>query len=113
MLGLVQRNLGWAALNPGEVLKARRAMKQYRAQHTFCEACGDCEDLEVHHEIPLWAGGSPDDPANMITLCMGSRRCHLNVGHDGNFRKRYVKNCRELSALLFGSYISREIVCRE
>jgi hypothetical protein len=34
------------------------------------------------------------DPDNLITL--GASRCHLVVGHAGNWRERYVRNVREL-----------------
>jgi hypothetical protein len=49
----------------------------------------------VHHIIPVHV--RPDlaaDPDNLITL--GASRCHLVIGHAGNWGKRYVRNVREL-----------------
>jgi 5-methylcytosine-specific restriction protein A len=37
-----------------------------------CVNCGACEHLEVHHVVPLRAGGT-DEPGNLVTLC---RACH-------------------------------------
>ena len=50
---------------------------------TPCAWCGATNGIEVHHIYPqhLW----PDrahDTNNMICLC---RKCHLVVGHRGNF----------------------------
>ena len=112
MLGLVSRNIGWAALNPAQVLAAHRAMREYRKHHPACEACDAVVEVQVHHITPLWAGGSPDDPQNMISLCMTNRRCHLLIGHDGNFRSRYVHNVREYAALTLGAVLHRSVVVR-
>lgn len=113
MLGLVTRNAGWSALHPSQALAAHRAMRLYRKHHPDCEACGAVDKVQVHHIVSLWAGGSPDDPHNMISLCMTSRRCHLHVGHDGNFRTRYVSNCREFAALIRGAVRMAVVTIRD
>ncbi len=55
----------------------------YVAQHSACEACGG-KPVEVHHVRPfhLWPE-SELDPKNLIALC---KRCHLLIGHLGDYR---------------------------
>jgi len=61
----------------------------YLKSHPWCAACG-CRDAKVlngHHRKPFHL--FPDlelDPTNFITLCETSRRCHLDVGHEGNWK---------------------------
>ena len=43
-----------------------------------CQSCGRIKDLEVHHLLPVHAGGNELDPSNLITFC---RDCHFVVGH--------------------------------
>ena len=40
-----------------------------------CVGCGNTRLLQVHHIIPVSAGGS-DDPSNLITLCFD---CHAQI----------------------------------
>lgn len=60
--------------------------------HGVCEACGQKDHLNVHHEIPFHSNPSKElDPTNMITLCTdgpGHMNCHLVIGHAGNYRGR-------------------------
>jgi hypothetical protein len=69
----------------------------YLIDHPICASCGRRWNLEVHHiqsindhpELELIA-------SNFNTLCddPDSRfRCHLNIGHSGNFRTINT-NCR-------------------
>ncbi len=55
----------------------------YVAEHSTCAACGNTP-VEVHHVRPfhLWPD-SELDPKNLISLC---KRCHLLIGHLGDFR---------------------------
>ena len=41
-----------------------------------CEACGRPGRLEVHHVVPLAAGGAPLDVDNVRALC---RACHFRA----------------------------------
>jgi hypothetical protein len=71
------------------------AMEAYRRQHPRCEWDGCSEDCHVHHIVPVHV--RPDlaaNPDNLITL--GASRCHLVIGHAGNWGTRYVRNVREL-----------------
>jgi cytochrome c553 len=54
-----------------------------------CAWCDGTNSLEVHHVYPqhLWPERARDTN-NMVCLC---RRCHLALGHRGNF-KRCVTN---------------------
>ena len=55
---------------------------QYLKINPFCAACGSTEKLEVHHVVPYHQDRSKElDFENMITLCMGSGRCHFVHGH--------------------------------
>jgi hypothetical protein len=70
-------------------------MEAYRRQHPRCEWDGCSESVHVHHIVPVHI--RPDlaaNPDNLITL--GASRCHLVIGHAGNWRERYVRNVREL-----------------
>lgn len=55
----------------------------------WCAACG-CRDvtrLNVHHRRPFHLFPELElDPANLMTLCETSRRCHLDIGHEGNWK---------------------------
>lgn len=52
--------------------------------HPYCGCCRVTRDLQVHHVIPFHV--RPDlelDHLNLLVLC---RRCHLFVGHLGDWR---------------------------
>jgi 5-methylcytosine-specific restriction endonuclease McrA len=63
-----------------------KAKAQVRKRGDTCEWCGcrptATNPLEVHHILPLQAGGSRDEyihsPENMALVC---HRCHSNDGH--------------------------------
>jgi len=40
-----------------------------------CEKCGDCDDLEIHHIIPIRQGGTEVD-TNLMVLC---EKCHRKL----------------------------------
>lgn len=58
--------------------------------HPECVACGQTDDLQVHHIVPFHNDPSKElDPKNLITLCVdgiGHTDCHLMFGHAGNFK---------------------------
>jgi hypothetical protein len=75
--------------------QVKAAMDEYRRQHPKCEWDGCSESVHVHHIVPVHV--RPDlaaHPDNLITL--GASRCHLVIGHAGNWGERYVRNVREL-----------------
>ncbi|OPL09794.1 MAG: hypothetical protein AVO34_05100 [Firmicutes bacterium ML8_F2] len=58
-------------------LKGKKDVRQYvleRDSHR-CVLCGDPEDLETHHIVWRFRGGS-DHPKNLVTLC---KKCHDKV----------------------------------
>lgn len=65
-----------------EVLSRSGKWKTVRKRHLerepFCQACRTEENLEVHHILPVHAGGCELDPQNLVTLCA---HCHFVVGH--------------------------------
>ena len=72
-------------------------MKAYRKEHNNCEWCGrNTNVLHVHHLVPVaYAPERAGDPTNFIVLCGTGARCHLTVGHGGNY-KHFIENCREI-----------------
>lgn len=52
--------------------------KHHLEKEPFCQSCFRENDLEVHHILPVHAGGDELDPDNLITFC---RDCHFVVGH--------------------------------
>jgi len=67
--------------------KWRKVRKQHLKDHPRCACCGRTTKLEVHHkksfsEYP----GLELEPANLITLCGGSTKCHFVFGHFGYWK---------------------------
>ena len=61
--------------------------KKFLEKHADCACCSSKKSLEVHHKKPFH--GNPElelDENNLITLCDGSMRCHLLVGHLGDWK---------------------------
>jgi 5-methylcytosine-specific restriction protein A len=85
----------------------RAVEKAWLAKHGHCAACGNNEQLQVHHVLPFHshpelelADGTgryclardPKNPRlfreNLVTLCMNRGfECHLAIGHGGDFRR--------------------------
>lgn len=45
----------------------------FKRDSNRCQRCGSKRDLECHHIIPIWKGGT-HHPNNLITLC---HKCHM------------------------------------
>lgn len=56
-----------------ELMKKRRSQKNPHIKQ--CAFCGDTDNLEEHHMIPMFLGGTNDD-RNLIFLC---HKCHRQV----------------------------------
>lgn len=76
---------GWLKKTADDFFGASRSgrWRSWREAHLkrepSCGACGANDDLEVHHILPVHAGGPElPPPEGMITLC---RPCHHVVGH--------------------------------
>lgn len=72
--------------------------KHFLEQHPTCAACNCKDELEIHHIVPFHINSSLElEESNLITLCEGKNRCHLKIGHHGNWS--YVNpNVREEAA---------------
>ena len=78
--------------------KVRRAMRAFRSkpENAQCAWCGRSNRLEVHHIVPVSvAPHLAADQNNMIMLCR-KPPCHQTIGHNGDFRGRYVQNVQEI-----------------
>lgn len=94
----VIRNPSYVTNNARAALATRKAMKEFseRPENQECAWCGRNKTLEVHHIQPVSV--APDraaDPQNMIMLCR-KPACHLVIGHDGDFRSRFVENVKAI-----------------
>jgi hypothetical protein len=52
---------------------ARRARKQSDGRCELCGAAGEMRDLDVHHIVPISAGGTNGE-YNLMTLCIACHR---------------------------------------
>jgi len=69
--------------------------KHFKETHPTCAACGSKTRLNVHHIHPFHVFPNLElDSNNLITLCMDTKECHLQLGHLGNF-KMYNPNIKE------------------
>ncbi len=96
---------GFAWRNPSHVTKnarkswaTQKAMKEFRKHHDSCAACGRTKKLQVHHIFPVSVSPErADDPNNMLTMCA---KCHLRLGHSGDFGRRYVPNIKPVCDII-------------
>lgn len=90
---------GTTAINPtlqlaygGRSPQWPKVQAEYLKNHGECAACGQKDQLQVHHIVPFHVDRSKElDPANLITLCVdgpGNCNCHLLFGHLGNFQSQ-------------------------
>ena len=64
-----------------------RVRDAHLKEHPFCASCGHAKRLQVHHIVPFHENPALElDPANLVTLCMGTHECHLRIGHGFSFR---------------------------
>jgi hypothetical protein len=65
----------------------RKVRKNHIKNYPVCYICGSKKKLQVHHIKDF--STYPDlelDPGNLVTLCVGSMRCHFVWGHLGNWK---------------------------
>lgn len=97
---------------PPRSSKWPRVRADHLRREPFCQACGSAKDLEVHHVIPVQealATGRQElelDAGNLITLCGGTRNCHLAVGHAHDWRS-WRPDVRSLAATLRNAEVRR------
>lgn len=56
----------------------RERQQQKTSRPKICATCGGTDDIELHHIIPLAAGGT-NDYYNLIYLC---HNCHMKLHHN-------------------------------
>ena len=64
--------------------KWKKVRDSYIEHHNVCECCSSKNKLQVHHIEPFCVAPDKElEYSNLITLCS---RCHLFMGHCGNWR---------------------------
>src|SRR5574337_282803 len=74
-----------------------RVRTEFLKNNTYCAACGNGKNLQVHHLQPFALNPELElDKDNLITLCesYGGKECHIHIGHSGSF-KTFNINCKE------------------
>jgi len=93
--GLAYRNPSYVTTNARASAGVARAMHSFAKANLNCAWCGRTMGLQVHHIHPVSvAPEKASDPANMVMLC-GSK-CHITVGHLGNYADSFVSNVVEV-----------------
>jgi len=95
-IGFARRNPSFVTTNARKAWSVHKAMRAFRREHTQCAWCGRTKKLEVHHIQPVSV--APElaaDIKNMIVLCR-KPACHQVVGHNGDFKTRYVRNVNDV-----------------
>ncbi len=78
------------AAKPGDGKRSAQwptVRKHHLERQPCCQVCGSDKGLEVHHIRPFHLHPKLElDPANLITLCEGTRGgCHFLFGHLENW----------------------------
>lgn len=89
----VIRNPSFVTKNARKLPEVRKAMLEYRKQHTACEFSGKRSRLQVHHIVPVSV--APHLAAEWSNLVVLERNVHLHLAHAGNWTS-YVQNIREV-----------------
>jgi hypothetical protein len=90
------RNVNYAVKHPKRTWAVRKACRDHVRRFPRCEWCDGTKGVEAHHIVPLWEDDTLGAlPTNFISLCR-RRRCHLLIGHNGDFARRYVENVDEI-----------------
>lgn len=81
--------------------------EKFIADNSSCMACGQRDDLSVHHIRPFHLFPELElEPTNLVTLCEkgpGSINCHLVIGHGGNW-SRYNLSVVQFARTFFEFY---------
>ena len=69
----------------------RKIRNNHIKKQPECQCCGAKKKLEVHHKQPFqYVPELELDPSNLITLCDGTLKCHIFIGHLGNWKSHNV-----------------------
>lgn len=91
------------ATNDFSILSVPRSHEWPKVRKEHLKHEPDCQwdfctnNIEVHHIKPFHVDATLElDDNNLITLCdCTNHRCHIDIGHLGNFRTKYNLNVRE------------------
>lgn len=72
--------------------------KDYLNEYNVCELCGRSRPLQLHHVVPLCAGG-PDIIENWIAIC---EPCHNRLTPKGILTKLGLERCKRNGIKLGG-----------
>lgn len=94
----VYRNPSYVTRHYRQAWATRKSMRKFREaeEKNGCYWCGRTKRLDVHHDEPVSI--APEKAAchdNMTLLCRRPA-CHQVIGHDGNFKSRYVENVKKV-----------------
>lgn len=65
----------------------RTVRDEHLKLNPMCFACGTQKSLQVHHVKPFHLHPELElDPRNLITLCMDTNECHLELGHGDSWK---------------------------
>jgi len=65
----------------------RKVRNNHVKENPICACCGATKKLEVHHKQPFHEHPELElEEVNLITLCDGTLKCHLFIGHLGNWK---------------------------
>lgn len=67
LFSLLSRSGRWASVR-----------RKHLVLEPVCQSCGRDKEVEVHHVLPIHAGGEELEEENLISFC---RDCHFVVGH--------------------------------
>jgi hypothetical protein len=91
------------ATNDFSILSVPRSHEWPKVRRGHLKHEPDCQwdfctnNIEVHHIRPFHVDASLElDTNNLITLCScTNHRCHIDIGHLGNYRTKYNLNVKE------------------
>lgn len=82
-----------------------KVRRKHLRLHPYCESCGKRGGNHVHHNIPFAVAPSRElVPGNLTTMCP---RCHLLIGHGGNWQT-YIPGAVRLARHVRNNVVSRE-----
>ena len=85
----------------------RKVRKEWIKVNNRC-FCGRKRGLEVHHPIPFHIAPRMElEPSNLMTMC---HRCHLLIGHLGNYRYWNVSALSDAESLQFKMREAKEMM---
>lgn len=65
----------------------KKVRDDFLEKNPKCAACGGDKKLQVHHKIPFHINPTLElVDENLMTLCMDTNECHLEIGHGDSWK---------------------------